>query len=436
MSQGARAISLSSNGLQRLGGDLYEKDFRFIVGKMDYFCPSFIAEFLSPRVSHLRQSDRTIQELQIETGDPNGYFPRFLSLGFGFGMDVQINSAEETFLCSICAELWNTEVPDLVFTKSDLEFDRRYYVSRLNLMSQQREASEPVLDFTMIASHFYEFSASDCQYFESWILERILSDSHLVIENEDSLFAIISNHLSRDSSGSSFSLLEFVRFEYLSGVSMKSAFELLCESFEHFNISILTCLGRRLCLPVTPPKLDSRFSVCSLDSRIISDFPSSFESFRGKEFRLLYRGSRDGFGCRDFHRLCDNRAGTVTVIQSDGGFVFGGYTPVAWRSSGSWINDNSMKSFLFTMKNPHGLSPRVFGLKANGLNGAVQCSSTWGPVFGACEIYVRDQCNSANQNSTSLGKRYINDTGLTGDAIFTGRSSFTVQEIEVFELTD
>jgi hypothetical protein len=39
----------------------------------------------------------------------------------------------------------------------------------------------------------------------------------------------------------------------------------------------------------------------AFDSRIISSFPPLFDEFRGKRFLLLWRGSRDGFGARNFH---------------------------------------------------------------------------------------------------------------------------------------
>jgi hypothetical protein len=34
------------------------------------------------------------------------------------------------------------------------------------------------------------------------------------------------------------------------------------------------------------------------------------------------------------------------------GFVFGGFTPVAWDSSNSHKPDMTLKSFLFTLNNP------------------------------------------------------------------------------------
>jgi hypothetical protein len=68
-----------------------------------------------------------------------------------------------------------------------------------------------------------------------------------------------------------------------------------------------------------------------VDSLIIADVPLLFEEFVRKRFKLLWRGNRDGFTAREFHRRCDGRANTLTVISDTDGNVFGGFTPVKWE---------------------------------------------------------------------------------------------------------
>jgi hypothetical protein len=69
--------------------------------------------------------------------------------------------------------------------------------------------------------------------------------------------------------------------------------------------------------------ISDRFWVLELDSVIISDFPKIFAEFRGKQFPLLLRGGRDGFGARDFHDRCDGHANTLTLIEDTDGNIFG-----------------------------------------------------------------------------------------------------------------
>jgi hypothetical protein len=181
------------------------------------------------------------------------------------------------------------------------------------------------------------------------------------------------------------------------------------------------------------------------DSRIVSDFPEIFAEFRGKRFSLLWRGGRDGFKAQEFHRRCDGRANTLTVILDTEGNIFGGFTPVEWESrewNGKYGRENNCykadyrrKSFLFTLKNPHNIPARRFALKADWKHGAIYCYFRRGPCFGSSDIAVCDNCNANTDSFTSLGRTYTNDTGLKEGIVFRGSEYFQVKEIEVFEIT-
>jgi hypothetical protein len=166
---------------------------------------------------------------------------------------------------------------------------------------------------------------------------------------------------------------------------------------------------------------------------IVTEFPGIFERFRDKEFRLLYRGSRDGFGAANFHSRCNGHPHTVTLISSTDGWIFGGYTPVAWNSTNSWLPDSTRQSFVFTITNPHNLPARVFIQKAEA--NAICDNAGYGPIFGnGDDLCVGDNCRNTNNSYSNLGKVYDNDTQIAGNQVLTGAPNFTVQEIEVFEL--
>jgi hypothetical protein len=173
-----------------------------------------------------------------------------------------------------------------------------------------------------------------------------------------------------------------------------------------------------------------------LDSLIVSSLPQLFNEFHGQRFVLLWRGSSDGFGARDFHGRCDGRANTLTLILDTDGNVFGGFTPLEWESPPLYKNkcDDSLKSFLFTLKNPHNIPARKFALQAEKKQCTIICDSLHGPQFGG--MWVHDSCNANKYSGTNLGIAYTNDTGLDGITVFTGSFRFQVREIEVFEITD
>jgi hypothetical protein len=77
---------------------------------------------------------------------------------------------------------------------------------------------------------------------------------------------------------------------------------------------------------------------------------------------LLWRGSRDGFKARTFHERCDGRENTLTLIRGTKGNIFRGFTRIERESSflRKQKVDRLRKGFIFTLKNPHGLSERKF----------------------------------------------------------------------------
>jgi hypothetical protein len=105
--------------------------------------------------------------------------------------------------------------------------------------------------------------------------------------------------------------------------------------------------------------------------------------------------------------------------------VYGG------NSADLFKGDDSRKTFLFTLKNPHKIPAKRFELKDEEKTQAIVCDSRRGPWFRN-SICVYDDCKANTESYTSLGRVYTNDTGLV---VFTGSYNFKVKEIEVFEIT-
>jgi hypothetical protein len=204
----------------------------------------------------------------------------------------------------------------------------------------------------------------------------------------------------------------------------------------------LSVLRAQIAAPSVPnrppaPQRPAVSSRSSFNSRIISYFPAIFAGFRRKRFEILWRGSRDGFRAQGFHRRCDGRANTLTVILDTEGNIFGGFTPVEWElgEQRRYKADNSVKSFLFTLKNPHNIPARRFALKAEEGQWAIMCDSKYGPWF-YYGIRVNDNCHANAKNYACLGENYTNDTALDGHIVLSGSDHFQVKEIEVFEIRD
>jgi hypothetical protein len=432
MSKPNRRLSLSTRGLQQVNMKLHEQDFKFIAGGVSYRCPALIAEFLSPRVSRLRAMDPTILTFDLQTADPNHYFADLLSGAYGGHLDPK--SEKAALLRSFCGELWNFEFVDLLTDSKD-RMTRESLLPRLQFLSETGPESN--YDVGVLAANFHLLQVSDCVDLDLQVLEGILSHADLVVHSEETLLELISARISRDSA--SYTLLECVKFEYLSTDGIKSAIELISGSFELFSYGIWNRLTQRLLLPVHPPKTDRVIvgETRAVDSRISPDFPSLFPAFSGKRFRLIYRGSEHGFQAADFHRTCDGHWNTVCLIRSASGFIFGGYTPLAWNSTGQWGNDQKGKGFLFTIKNPHNIPARIFPLNRDHRAYAIYGHGSYGPVFGSGnDLMLASAYNLTNGCNANVGVSYVNDTGIDPSLVLAGNAAVAVGEIEVFELTE
>ena len=162
---------------------------------------------------------------------------------------------------------------------------------------------------------------------------------------------------------------------------------------------------------------------------------------------LLYRGSRDGFKSSDFHDKCNNKGETLTIIQSDEGYIFGGYTEIDWDNT-TWNGrigekNNARRNgkgneFVFTLKNPHNISPSKYNMQKSWLNHSICCDVNLGPIFGCNDIRIENNCNIRNNSFTfydfNPGEYCFDDTTGKKRLLFTGKNRFIVKEIEVFQI--
>jgi hypothetical protein len=148
-----------------------------------------------------------------------------------------------------------------------------------------------------------DFESLDLSVLSVEALDNLFLSESISVESEDSLLRFI---LKLDSDYRD--LLRHIQIEFLSedGLSLLD---------EHFGIppeSIWECVAERIAHP-------------PFDSEIISEFPEIFAEFQRKRFTILWRGSRDGFGAKEFHRRCDGRGNTLTVILDTNGTIFGSF---------------------------------------------------------------------------------------------------------------
>ena len=82
--------------------------------------------------------------------------------------------------------------------------------------------------------------------------------------------------------------------------------------------------------PKPQPKAFKDSVILSSDQcQTLMNWLKETQAFTDTSDKLLYRGSRNGWGAANFHSCCDKKGPTVTVIKS-GNYIFGGYTDQHW----------------------------------------------------------------------------------------------------------
>ncbi|RIA97005.1 hypothetical protein C1645_814668 [Glomus cerebriforme] len=137
------------------------------------------------------------------------------------------------------------------------------------------------------------------------------------------------------------------------------------------------------------------------------------------EFQLLTRGSRDGFTGEIFHKMCDNKGPTITIMRlKNESSILGGYNPINWDYTKHGNYELTPDSFIFS------LDKEIILSKVQNNDNAIKQSANYrGPNFVDLQL--------ASIFNVSLGVKfkkiaYYKEIHNEGD--------FIVDEYEVFSV--
>ena len=156
------------------------------------------------------------------------------------------------------------------------------------------------------------------------------------------------------------------------------------------------------------------------------------------KWRLLYRGSRDGFDADDFHSKCDGHTNTLTIYQASAtSFIFGGFASVDWESSYYGYYKTDPNAFLFSLTNDDN-KPSKMKINSSQTHQALHCYSDFGPSFGAGgDIVILDNANTTMDSYSNLGLTYKHSQYAfethEAQSFLAGSYYFQLSEIEVYQ---
>lgn len=155
------------------------------------------------------------------------------------------------------------------------------------------------------------------------------------------------------------------------------------------------------------------------------------------KWRLLYRGSSNGFRARDFHSNCDDIPHTLTIIKALGtNYIFGGFAEASWTSSHGYKSDP--KAFLFSLTNKDEQPIRI-PVDPSRSDYSLYMHDNFGPVFGtqnANDLLVADNGHLSKSNASDLGGNFKHPKyefrSVEAQSFLAGSAKFQLSEIEVF----
>ena len=138
--------------------------------------------------------------------------------------------------------------------------------------------------------------------------------------------------------------------------------------------------------------------------------------------------SKNGSNSDDFHKYCDNKGPTLTLIKTKKNQIFGGFTPLNWnKGNGDEIEDPSNQTFIFSLD----LSKKFDMI--NNKKYAIRNFSSHGPIFGNSDIDLEKNMKNgkcfANEYCNFLSDYNIELTGEKGESI-----SFQTDELEIYKV--
>ena len=146
------------------------------------------------------------------------------------------------------------------------------------------------------------------------------------------------------------------------------------------------------------------------------------------KFELIFKMSENRSNSKDFHKYCDNKGPTLTLVKTKKNYIFGGFTPLEWKNKGGSIYDKSNKTFVFSLN----LIKKYNMINLKKM--ALQFEPNYGPVFGAWDFGLKEDMKKgqtyANNNCNFLSN---NNLVLTGEKN-ADQENFEAEELELYEV--
>ncbi|PKC69101.1 hypothetical protein RhiirA1_456404 [Rhizophagus irregularis] len=151
------------------------------------------------------------------------------------------------------------------------------------------------------------------------------------------------------------------------------------------------------------------------------------------KFKLILRGSRDGFMAEQFHEICDNQSSTVTIIKvQESNEILGGYNPIEWKNENKNLDNYGITedSFIFSFMNKENIENHIIS-RVKFADCAINYWNSYGPSFGIGDLKIHGGYGGKKsfKNKSSYCEKRSYEKMIRNTA-----KSFSVKEYEVFQI--
>ena len=138
----------------------------------------------------------------------------------------------------------------------------------------------------------------------------------------------------------------------------------------------------------------------------------------------LFDSSLHGDTAFQFHSKCDYKYNTISIIETNAGHRFGGYTSECFESPEEYFDKKDNLSFVFSLD-----KMRIYDVNKGKY--AISCDKNYGPYFRDDHICIVDEFFSKESGTCIKGKGFNTTKNYE---LNSGKKYFTIKRLQVFQI--
>ena len=174
--------------------------------------------------------------------------------------------------------------------------------------------------------------------------------------------------------------------------------------------------------------LDNMKSAISKNTLLFKEENNLYKNWINKgniKMSLIYKATIDSDFSKSFHLKCDDHSPTITIIKTDNGIRFGGYTTKTWNCNEECKKDD--EAFLFSLD-----LKKKYPIK-KGTECAIYCNNDFGPTFGeGFDLCLCDNYMGVNGSYSYFPSSY--GKGNPTNELTKNNFNFKINEVEVYQI--